>query len=326
MSLLDRRAAFKPDEYPSLLFYKDAIRHSYWVHTEFNVSSDVHDYKVNINNIERSVIRKTMLAISQIEVSSVKTFWAKLFDRYPKPEIGAVGMTFAESEIRHADAYAFLLEKLGLNGDFLTIKDIPAMQDRINYLDKYLSGKNSRSDKKYALTVLLFAVFIEHVSLFSQFLIMMSFNKANGERFKGISNIVEATSKEEDIHGKFGIEIVHILKREFPEWFDEEMEQDIIKACIKAEEAEHKILDWIFEEGELEHLPKVLIVNFVRDRFNSSLTALDIKPIFNVDKDMLEQTKWFDEETKMSKDNDNFNKRSTAYSKKTKSITSEDLF
>ena len=41
---------------------------------------------------------------------------------------------------------------------------------------------------------------------------------------------------------------------------------------------------------------------------------------------MLEQTKWFDEETKMSKDNDNFNKRSTAYSKKTKSITSEDLF
>lgn len=326
MSLHERRVAFKPDEYPHLLYYKNAIRHAYWVHTEFNVSSDVHDYKVNINDVERSVIRKTMLAISQIEVSSVKTFWADLFKRYPKPEIGAVGMTFAESEIRHADAYAFLLEQLGLNGDFASIKDIPAMQDRINYLDKYLSGKNSRSDKKYALTVLLFAVFIEHVSLFSQFLIMMSFNKQNGERFKGLSNIVEATSKEEDIHGKFGIEIVGILKKENPDWFDDEMEQDIIKACVKAEIAEHKILDWIFEEGELPHLPKDIIVNFVRDRFNNSLGSLGIAPQFDVDEQMLEQTKWFDEETTISKDNDNFNKRSTAYSKKTKSITSDDLF
>ena len=146
-----------------------------------------------------------------------------------------------------------------------TIK-IPAINNRIKYLTKYLDGTRSKDNKMYTKSVLLFSLFIEHVSLFSQFLIMMSFNKANGERFEGISNIVEATSKEEDIHGKFGIEIVHILKREFPEWFDEEMEQDIVKACVKAEEAEHKILDWIFEEGELEHLPKALIVNFVRDR------------------------------------------------------------
>jgi len=324
MSLFERRVNFKPYEYPQLLYYKDAIRHSYWIHTEFNVSSDIHDYRVNISDEERSAIRKTMLAISQIEVS-VKTFWAKIYDRMPKPEVGAVGLTFSESEVRHSDAYAFLLEQLGLNKEFEHIDEIPAMIDRINYLQQHISGAKSRDDQKYALSVLLFSVFIEHVSLFSQFLIMMSFNK-HRNLFKGISNIVEATSKEEDIHGKFGIEIVSILKQEHPEWFGEEFEQEIIKACIKAEKAERKVLDWIFEDGELDFLPKDVIINFIRDRFNSSLTTIGIAPQFEVDDTMLQQTEWFDDETTVSKDNDNFYKRNTSYSKNTRSITNNDLF
>lgn len=323
-NIFQKRVNFKPYEYPELLQFKDAIRHSYWIHTEFNITSDIQDFKVNITEEQREVIKKSMLAISQIEIS-VKTFWAKIYDRMPKPEIGAVGMTFAESEIRHADAYAFLLERLGLNKEFENIDKIPAIIDRINYLQKHLSGIRSRDDKKYALSVLLFSVFIEHVSLFSQFLIMMSFNK-HKNLFKGISNIVEATSKEEDIHGKFGIAIIGILKKEFPEWFDEELNQEIVKACIKADKAEEKILDWIFESGELDFLPKQVVVAFIRDRFNKSLESLDIEPIFDVDQTLLGETRWFDEELSSTKDNDFFNKRGTTYSKKQKSITEDDLF
>ena len=324
MSIFDERVNFKPFEYPQLLYYKDAIRHSYWVHTEFNVSSDIQDFKVNLKPHEREAIKRTLLAISQIEVS-VKTFWAKIYDRMPKPEIGAVGMTFSESEVRHSDAYAFLLEQLGLNKEFEKIEEIPVMYDRIKYLKKHISGIRSRDNKTYAISVLLFSVFIEHVSLFSQFLIMMSFNK-HKNMLKGVSNIVEATSKEEDIHGKFGIAIVEILKTEFPGWFDGEMEAQIIRACKKAEKAEVAILDWIFEEGELDFLSKDVVVNFIRHRFNKSLLSLDITPLFEVDQDMLKETRWFEEETRVSKDNDNFAKRNTAYSKKTKSITSKDLF
>lgn len=323
-NIFDKRVAFRPYDYPSLMAFKDAIRHSYWIHTEFNISSDVQDFKVGVTDAERQAISRTMLAISQIEVS-VKTFWAKIYDKMPRPEIGAVGFTFAESEVRHADAYAFLLERLGLEKEFDKINEIPAIIDRVRYLGKSIEGIRSRDEKRFALSVLLFSVFVEHVSLFSQFLIMMSFNKYRNQ-FKGISNIVEATSKEEDIHGKFGIELIHILKREFPEWFDDELYSEIVKACKKAAKAEVKILDWIFEEGELEFLSKQEIVNFIHDRFNKSLSQLEIDPIFDVDPNMLERLKWFDEETKATKNNDFFNKRNTAYSKKQKSITEDDLF
>ena len=65
--------------------------------------------------------KNTMLAISQIEVA-VKSFWGDLYHRIPKPEIGSVGSTFAESEVRHADAYSHLLEILGLNSEFKELK------------------------------------------------------------------------------------------------------------------------------------------------------------------------------------------------------------
>ena len=75
-----------------------------------------------------------MLAISQIEVA-VKSFWGDMYRRIPKPEVGSVGSTFAESEVRHADAYSHLLEILGLNSEFKELKKKPAIMKRVHYLE-----------------------------------------------------------------------------------------------------------------------------------------------------------------------------------------------
>jgi ribonucleoside-diphosphate reductase beta chain len=174
--VFEKRINLKPNEYPNLLEYVDAIRHSYWIHTEFKYDGDIQDFKVRLTDSERDAIRKTMLAISQIEVA-VKTFWGNIYTRLPKPEIGSVGATFAESEVRHHDAYSHLLELLGLNTEFANLKNEPVIMERVDYLEKALKNANNDSKKEYAESVLLFSLFIEHVSLFSQFLIIMAFNK-----------------------------------------------------------------------------------------------------------------------------------------------------
>lgn len=177
----------------------------------------------------------------------------------------------------------------------------------------------------YTKSVLLFSLFIEHVSLFSQFLIMMSFNKEKN-LFKGISNVVEATSKEEDIHGNFGVEVINIIKKENPDWFDDEFNELIYSACKKAYKAECKVLDWIFENGELEFLSKETIQHFIQNRFNNSLAKIEMKPLFTPDLSLLEKTMWFDVEITSTKEGDFFYKRSVDYNKKSKSITEDDLF
>jgi len=323
MSLFDKRVNLKPYEYPHLLDFKDAIRHSYWVHDEFNFEGDVQDFRVNCTDVERSVITKTMLAIAQIEVS-VKTFWADLYHRMPKPEIGAVGMTFAESEVRHMDAYSHLLDLLGLDDQFERVEQIPAMADRIEYLDAYL-GPDEGTDRDFAFSILLFSIFIEHVSLFSQFLIMLSFDKYE-KKFKGVANAVEATSKEEQIHGLFGVELIDVIRNEHPEWFGNDFEQEVQAACRRAHRAEQTVLDWIFAEGELDFLPRPVVDAFLRDKFNESLRNVDVSPIFEVDPERRDETRWFYEEILLTKGNDFFSKRGTSYSKMTQSVSSNDLF
>jgi ribonucleoside-diphosphate reductase beta chain len=322
--LFKKRTNLKPYEYPELYEYVGAIRHSYWIHTEFNYVSDVQDFKTKVNEVERQAIQNSMLAIAQIEVA-VKAFWGDIYKKMPKPEMAAVGFTFAESEVRHMDAYSHLLEILGLNEEFTKINEIPVLMERVRYLEASISTAKSEDNKEYALAILLFSLFIEHVSLFSQFLIMMSFNK-HRNLFKGISNAVEATSKEEQIHGLFGIELINLIKSEHPEWFDDNFKAKVIAACRLAFESEGRVLDWILEKGELDFLPKKVILEFIKNRLNNSLVSIGLEKIFEVDEALVEQTEWFDEEIVTTKHGDFFVKRSINYNKRSQSITGDDLF
>ena len=265
-----------------------------------------------------------MLAISQIEVA-VKSFWGDIYQKMPKPEIGSVGATFAESEVRHHDAYSHLLEILGLNNEFKRLKKNPVIMRRVHYLETALKNSKSDDNKEYAESILLFSLFIEHVSLFSQFLIIMAFNK-HKNMLKGISNVVEATSKEEQIHGDFGIDIIRIIKNENPTWFGDAHNTIVKVMCEEAFDSESRIIDWIFEAGELDFLPKNVIKEFIKNRFNNSLQSIGIDKIFDIDESLIAQTVWFDDEIIATKHGDFFVKRSINYSKRTKSITSDDLF
>lgn len=322
--IFEKRINFKPFEYPQLIPYADAINKSYWLVSEFNFTKDIQDFKTKLTESERSVIEKAMLAISQIE-TNVKTYWADLYKRLPKPEVAVVGMSFAESEVRHERAYAHLLEVLGLNDKFEEILEVPAIKGRINYLTKYLDGTRSKDDRVYTKTILLFSLFIEHVSLFSQFLIIMAFNKEKN-LLSGISNVVEATSLEEQVHGLFGAEIVSIIRTEHPEWFDDEMTEMINSACLKAFKAECEIVDWMYSEGDLDFLPKEVVKEFIKNRFNIVLNNGGFYSVFDINDELIKSTEWFEVQLLTPKEDDFFYKTSNAYNKKSKSITEDDLF
>jgi ribonucleoside-diphosphate reductase beta chain len=323
-NIFQKRVNLKPYEYPELAQYVDAIRHSYWVHTEFNFTSDIQDFKVHLNEKEQTAVERAMLAISQVEIA-VKTFWGDIYKKLPKPEIGGVGATFAESEVRHADAYSHLIQLLGLNREFENLLEVPAIRRRIKYLEKTIANVKSVEDQDYFESVVLFSMFVENVSLFSQFLVIMSFNKHKNV-LKGISNAVEATSKEENIHAEFGFDLVNLIKKENPSWWTQDLILDLLEATKDAFEAESEIVDWIFEKGDLDFLTKEQTMEFIKHRFNLSLNAIGINSIFDVDQKLLGTTEWFDDEILTTKHTDFFHKRSINYSKKSKSITLNDLF
>jgi len=318
------RVAYRPYEYPHLASYVDAIQQSYWIHSEYNFTSDIQDFKVSLSEQEREAVRRSMLAISQVEVS-VKKYWSRIGDRLPKPEIEEVGSTFGDSEVRHSRAYAHLLELLGLNSEFDKVLEVPAIKKRVEYARKALGKAKTDSNKDFVESVLLFSLFIENVSLFSQFLIISQMNKERGV-LKGISNVISSTSLEEVTHNDFGCELVNIIRQENPEWFDEDMEERLHRLAIQAFEAEVAIVDWIFEKGELPYLSKYEVIEYIKNRFNTGFQQAGFSGPFIVDEEALENTQWFDLQNSTTTHVDFFQKRSPNYTKFSRSFDEDSMF
>ncbi|MPT34789.1 MAG: ribonucleotide reductase [Flavobacterium sp.] len=324
MSIFDKRINYKPFEYPEVLQFTEAINKSYWVHSEVDFTADTQDFHSHLSSSEKTAIKHSLLAIAQIEVA-VKSFWGNIYEHFPKPEFNGLGSTFAECEFRHSEAYSRLLEVLGYNDEFEKLLDIPVIMQRVNYLSKVLQDTRSEDNKKYIVALILFSILIENVSLFSQFAIILAFTRFKGY-MKNVSNIIAWTSVDEQVHANAGIYIVNKIREEHPEYFDAET-IDLIRESVKDSiNVESDILDWIFEEGEIEIIKKHDLVNFMKFRIDESLSQIGIEKVFYVSPEDYQAMAWFEEEVFANSLDDFFAKRPVDYTKHDKSITANDLF
>lgn len=324
MSIFDKRVNYKPFEYPEILQFTEAINKSFWVHSEVDFTADVQDFHSMLSANEKQVVKRSLLAIAQIEVA-VKSFWGNLHSHLPKPEFNGLGSTFAECEFRHSEAYSRLLEVLGYNNDFEKLIETPVIKKRVEYLSEALAHTKSDDKKKYVFSLILFSILIENVSLFSQFAIILSFTRFKG-LMKNVSNIIAWTSVDEQIHADAGTRIINMIKREFPEFFDDETKEEVAAIVRQSMEVESEILDWIFEDGEIDNPGKKDLLNFMKFRVDSSLRKIGMAGIYNVSDAEYLPMAWFEEEVFANSLDDFFAKRPVDYTKHDKSITAADLF
>jgi ribonucleoside-diphosphate reductase beta chain len=324
MGLFDKRVQYKPFEYPEVLQFTAAINKSFWVHSEVDFTADTQDFHANMSPAERNAVKNALLSIAQIEVA-VKSFWGNLYNQFPKPEINGLGATFAECEFRHSEAYSRLLEVLGYNNQFESLIEVPIVKERIQYLSNALQHARSTDQKEYTITLILFSLLIENVSLFSQFAIILAFTRFKG-LMKNVSNIIAWTSVDEQIHANAGIYLVNKLKEEYPDLFTEAMNEKVRETVRLSIATEEKMLDWIFAEGEIDIINKRDLTNFMKRRADDSLQQIGIQPIFNVSSKDASALLWFEEEVFSNSLDDFFAKRPVEYTKFDKSISAHDLF
>ncbi len=173
----------------------------------------------------------------------------------PKPELNGFGATFAECEFRHSEAYSRLLEVLGYNDEFNNVIEIPAIRERIDYLNTVLANAKSTNHKEYVSSLLLFSILIENVSLFSQFATILSFTRFKGY-MKNVSNIIAWTSVDEQIHANAGIYLINKIREEQPELLTDADIEDIYGLVDRSVEtgSENSRLD--FRSGRDRHVLK----------------------------------------------------------------------
>ena len=323
--LFEEQLSRKPNLYPWTQDFIDVMEEGHWTAKEFNFQSDLHDYKVKFTDEERRVIKNNLSAISQIEVA-VKKFWSKLGDNLPHPSINDLGGVMNHVEIIHNNAYEKLLELLGLEDVYEENLKLDIIKGRVKYLRKYTHRFYENSKKQYIYALVLFTLYVENASLFSQFYVINWFNRYKNV-LKDTAQQVAYTAKEETIHALVGIKLINTLREEYPDLFDEELEERILHETTEAYECEAKIIDWILGDYTGDKLTPDHLKNFVKDRLNQSLVAIGFKEVFDdLDKQLLEETEWFNEDVLGNTNTDFFYARPVNYSKGNKSYDVEDLF
>jgi ribonucleoside-diphosphate reductase beta chain len=322
--IFEEQISRKPNLYPWTEEFIEAMHTGFWTDKEFNFKSDVQQFKVNLTDQEREIIIRTLSAIGQIEIA-VKTFWAKLGENLPHPSLSDLGYVMANVEVIHNNAYERLISALGLEDIFEKNLKLDWIEGRVKYLRKYTHRFYKDSKKQYLYALILFTLFVENVSLFSQFYVINWF-----ARFKNVlkdtDQQVKYTRNEEQIHGLVGTRIINTIREEYPELFDAELEEKIAHEAKEAFKSESEIVDWMVNGIKEENLTAPILKEFIKNRINDSLIQIKFKPVFEIDKELLSKTKWFEEELLGNNMTDFFHSRPVEYSKKGQSFDENDLF
>lgn len=282
-----------PDQYPWALSYVKALRDGFWTVDKFSFEADILDYATKLDPITKQLLIRALAFIAQVEVD-VKTFWLKIGFTFNHPSIWSMGITFAHVEDIHDKAYARLTEVLGQLEIFQEIMQMDVVKNRVKYLKKY-NSRIYEDDKKQAIySLILFSLFMENVSLFSQFYIVLFLNREDGV-MKDTAQQVKYTRNEELLHANGGMALINTLRKEEPELFDAELEARIYEECRVAQEAEHNMIEWIMEGYGRPGLNIPLMKNFIDDRLNTSLEGIGYKAIFDIDPEMIKQTAWMEQ-------------------------------
>jgi|TARA_R110001592_G_scaffold49630_6_gene154600 ribonucleoside-diphosphate reductase beta chain len=322
-TIFEEQISRKPNQYPWTDKFIDVMHDGHWTHREFNFSSDIQDFKTKLTDQEKQIIIRALSAIGQIEIA-VKTFWAKLGDNLPHPSIQDMGYVMANIEVIHNDAYERLLDVLDMQDVFEENLKLEWIQGRVKYLKKYTHRYYKDSKKQFVYALILFTLFVENVSLFSQFYIINWFGRKN--YLKDTRQMTAYTVLEEDIHSKVGIKLVNTIRNEMPELFDDDLEERILQEAEEAFRCESKIVDWMVNGVDEDSLSAPLLKEFIKQRINESLDQIGYKKKFEVDEKLLEKTTWFDEEVLGNAMTDFFNSRPVEYAKNNKSFDEGDLF
>lgn len=311
MGLIDYRAEFRPFEYQEVADYWLKQQQAHWLHTEVSMASDIHDWKTNLTDAEKSVIGNTLKGFTQTEVV-VNEYWSrKVANWFPKPEVALMTSAFGSMEGIHAIAYSYLNDSLGLD-DYSAFLHDPATKAKI---DNLINTKDD-SKKEIARSLAVFSGFAEGVSLFSSFAILMHFSRLN--LLKGVGQIVSFSVKDESLHSEAGCWLFRKFIQENPEIWDDDLKRSIYEAARTTVALEDAFIDKAFELGPIKDLDPQDLKQYIRFRTNTKLNDLGLKMNWrNVDKEAVNRMSWFDYMTAGLAQQDFFAGREVNYSKNT---------
>ncbi len=286
--LLKSRDYYKPFEYPWAYRAYKTMRSIAWEPHEAPMQDDVKDWEYKLTPNEKFLLTDLFRFFTQADIDIAKGYRTKYMPRFDHPELQMMFGAFIDSEANHIDAYATLIETLGLpEEEFKLFMDYKAMRDKHEYMHDR-AHSNSISD--LAVDLAVFSAFGEGMQLFSSFAILLSFQKRG--LMKGMTTIVEWSIRDESHHVESMIKLFHELIKEHPRVWNDETKQRIYQTCRDMVKLEDAFIDQAFSAGEVDGITKEETKRYIRYIADRRLLQLGLKPNYKVKDNPLPWLDW----------------------------------
>lgn len=263
-------------EYPEAVEFVNKQINIFWFPEEINVEKDVQDILVNLTESERHGVITTLKLFTKYELIVGEEYWSKVATLFKKPAcVSRMANCNGFMELNvHAPFYSKINEALGLaSNEFYTqyTRD-PVLQERIDMLEKYAAS--DRVDEFLAALA-----FIEGVVLYSSFAYLKHFQSQGKNKILNIVRGINFSARDEGLHSEASAWLYRTFHEENGIAPNEEVVKDMARLV---REHEHRIVDKIFEKGEIEGITAVQMKHFVDSRINVVMRNLGFTNLYEV--------------------------------------------
>lgn len=269
-------------DYPEAVRMAEEQMSVYWLPTEINLEKDVQDLRVNMTEAEKHGVITTLKLFTLYELIVGNEYWGgRIKESFPRPDIEFMATTFGFVEIGiHARFYNRINEILMLDTEEFYESYIhdETLKARIDYVNEMADHED------LALSVGVFSM-LEGAVLYSSFAFLKHFQSQGKNKLKNVCSGINFSVRDENLHALAGAWLFNTLCKESE--FDVvrmgKLERELHDAAQQIYEHECRIIDMIFEKGEMDGITAEDLRTFVKSRINLCLRNLNMVELFEVD-------------------------------------------
>ncbi len=305
-TMLTNRTFYKPFEYPTYFEYFTKQNQAHWMPIEVPMENDILDFKKGLSESEKSLIINILRFFTQSDLEVNNNYNMRLIPVFPKPEIKMMLSSFAQMESIHVWAYSYLNDSLGLpEKEYSAFMEYESMRKKFDYIQSF----DVRSVEDLAVNLAVFGGFIEGVSLFSSFAILMNFPRMG--KLKGVGQIISWSIRDESLHSKAVCQLFRDLISENKHLWTHDLQQTLLSACRDMVALEDAFIDTCFSAGEVPGLKAEQVKQYIRYIADRRLNDLGLDAMYNVSNPL----GWLDVMINAKEHTNFFENRATEYAK-----------
>lgn len=304
--ILTPRQFYRPFEYPQYFEYFQKQNQAHWMPTEVPMEADIADYRFRLSEEEKNLVTQILRFFTQGDIEVNNNYNTNLIPAFPKPEIKMMLSSYAAMESIHVWAYSYLNDSLGLpEREYSAFLEYEAMRDKYQYLQDFRTD----SVEDLALNLAVFGAFMEGVSLFSSFAILMNFPRMG--KLKGVGQIVTWSIRDESLHSRGVCHLFRDLIAENRHVWTPAFQEKLYRACDEMVRLEDRFIDTCFAMGDVPGLTADQVKAYIRYTADRKLQEIGLEARYRIANPLL----WLDTMVNAKEHANFFENRATEYGK-----------